>query len=232
MGCDIFWNAKEPDIQKQRQCSLFLHAFYEVQKWDCEVYSGEIIGAFYDYRNRKVFNSLNLIGVTTYFNMKDMRGTVFDFAERQFSFVFNNTLDNTVVDQHSLITIDVFSSSEIEEFHWLKEELTANRPDSNLSNYGIFKTGGYDRAIENAFHFFVLFYLVKTLFIPSLSPCDDYDYWAAVNKWATKNGYDKALMSPSDRWDAIEEMINSNFKNKFYRHNITPGLKSFWDVDI
>ena len=234
MGCDIFWNAKEPDIQKQRQCSLFLHAFFETQKWDYDIYNNKTKGLFLrlDGQEEMPPHTLDLLGVSSYLYSKENMKVFPDTAERQLSFVFDNTPTLSNSQRNALITVERINDFNIPKYQSYKESFKPFSENKDIEFFGMYRTGGYDRVIDYAFNIIVLFYLVKSMFIPALNVGDDYSTWDSVNNWTNEKGYNKALLSPLEKWQAIEDITATCFKYKFQKQHITTELKSFWNVDI
>jgi hypothetical protein len=234
MGCDIFWNAQQPEIQKQRQCSLFLQAFFELQKLESDVYNQNTEGYFLNLDSSKELPSqrINFLGVTAYPYTREILKIINFPAQHQLSFVFDNTPNINSERINRLITIERISDFNCDKYLESKQKFTSISSLDGKLLYGLYKTGGYDRCVDGAFNTLVLFYLVKTLFLPLLSVSDDYLNWESVTRWADEKGYHRALLSSSERWAAIEAMTSYAFKNKFQEQHITQGLKSFWDVDV
>jgi hypothetical protein len=185
MGCDFFWNAVEPDIINQRKAGWFLESKVcllnkEGISLEYERYNHTIDGYFLDADDPKLITdptSLHLIGVTFYhkgsLNFFDQS---LDVAQRQFSFIFNNT----TCKPPQLITIEVIRDFSKEKYESYKKYFRETPLDPLEKLHAIYRRGGYERMIANEYWFAELLHALKLQFLPKLEASDDYGYFHSV----------------------------------------------------
>ncbi len=88
MGCDYFWDAREPDVVKQRRAAMFIQSWAERKGLKYVTYNGEVKGYFLD-EGRGLVGLKNIQTVTRKTSL-ELVGIAVD-GLHEFSFVFNNS---------------------------------------------------------------------------------------------------------------------------------------------
>lgn len=212
MGCDFRWKATEIDILRQRKTGWFLESLFDADEngqssvftssMKCETFNGFYTGYFLETfkLNATVeFKSLHLVGATIYYDMDICKG----YAERQYSFVFNNS--ETFPPQ--LITFEKINDVSMPEYDWVRDQFSDIKTDDTNLILGLYRKGSYDRILANESWLAELLYSIKKQFLPNLSASDDYGYIESLTE--------------------INPAVSPNFSESICK----PGLDKKWGLD-
>lgn len=169
MGCDIWWDAREPDVVKQRRAAMFIQSWAERRELRYVTYNGESEGYFLDLKNMQTVSrktTLDLVGVS-------VEGL------HEFSFVFNNSAHLKTARRHRLISLSMISNFE-GEHSYLERYFDVGGYNAS-EKYGVYKEGGYTRVLTDvADSALLLFYVLKRRYLTGLDVIDDYNIFDEI----------------------------------------------------
>jgi hypothetical protein len=212
MGCDFHWEATEIDVYRQRKTGWYIESLFDAgengqssifnSSVKLETFNGFYTGYFldtYKQKNTVELKSMHMIGATIYYDMDICKG----YAERQYSFVFNNS--ETFPPR--LITFEKINDISMHEYDWVRDQFSDIKTDDPNLILGLYRKGSYDRLLANEGWLAELLYSIKKQFLPNLSASDDYGYIESLTK---KN-----------------PAVSSNFSESICQ----PGLAKKWGLD-
>lgn len=230
MGNDIFWKGRQPDIDKQKQCSLVLNAFFKEMKFYHKTFNEKIEIPVVDLnrdRGRKIHESIEILGVTSWHipSLDDKWHAISDF---QFSFVFNNSSYLEEFEKGQLITYEQIDDIESERFDKLSK--IVNIKHLNPSKIGAYSNLNHIRVpASEAFTFMKVLYLVKVLFIPDLDASDDYLVWKKICEYSEGNGFNERISKSKTLFEALEFsmriLFGKHIDEKFFPHELVDYWK-------
>lgn len=153
----------------------------------------------------------------------------YDFSRWQFSMVFNNSpLPDSEEKKGDLLTFEWLTHPKIlmstEILNFLKDQ--NQKQDFKI---GVYRKGGHTRTSGQKDMFLIL-YLIRELFIPSLHVSDDWAYIKDLDKEIELAGYKKALSSPSEKWEAVRELSRKYLDIEFNARNIKAQITHRWGL--
>lgn len=171
MGCDIFWDAKTPDLTRQRVLTSFLISIWEELGWEYDVYDGRPVNGWLNnvgWRGGGTITRPRLLGVSgyimeKYFLQRLIKDDVMEPTRGQISFVFNNSVGGGKEIENSLLTVAPTC---------MCAEQTKRTAGNRDCMIGIYKEGGYERSLNETGLIFLLL-LIKYAFLPELEADDD-----------------------------------------------------------
>ncbi len=233
MGCDLNWIGKEPDIIKQKQCSMFLHIVFDKAKLDYTIYNEMISGIFLEKKHGsdvKIRTSLELLGITAHYGKYSSLVDEEWIAERQISFVFNNSL--IADDFNRIITFEEIHNLSNAKYDGYRPHFQS-LPEYKKERIGIFQNDSYLRILSNQVSsILTLYYLVNILFLPELKVYDDFLVYDGIHKQLGSDGFSEALRIPSKRWKAIEAITEKYMFISIQQSDVTEYYKNIWEVSL
>lgn len=178
MGCDFYWDAREPDVVRQRGASMFIQSWALRRGLRCVAYNGAVEGYFLD-RGKDWMDLKNFQTVTRKTQL-ELIGVEIE-GLHEFSFVFNNSPHPKPARRHRLITLTKFSDFG-DEHAYLRRFFDVGELDPS-ETYGFYKDGGYTRMIGGGIDGLATFlYMLRRRYLPGLVVDDDYNVFDGM--WA------------------------------------------------
>ena len=175
----------------------------------------------------------SLLGFTAHFDGRTVENIEqeeqiipYFLAKWQLSMVFNNTPVSGREKKGELITFEW-----VDDPKWIMEDkmkmVILENPENHKVRFGAYRSGGYVRT-SGQNDLFIILYLLRELFIPSLHVSDDWAYIKDLSNEMEKRGIKKALTNQSQRWDAVAEITKEYLGFEFREENIRPEVVSRW----
>ncbi|MBT4814875.1 MAG: hypothetical protein HN742_12095 [Lentisphaerae bacterium] len=183
MGCDVFWSCVEPDRDVQEKCTQFLLDVWKEARWEYHGFDEPEEGYFLNLDAAELVRekaTWDVFGVSGRYLSRDFADEDLDeLASRQLSFVF----DNTPAPAGSggagrVVTVEPIRSFDLSKYGQIRPffEMTPMDPEKDF--YAVYRTAGYERfvgSIQELSSVWLLFALVRRLFLPTLEAHDDED---------------------------------------------------------
>lgn len=231
MGNDIFWKGRQPDIKKQRECSFVLHNYFKEIDFFHKPYNEIILFPIIslDKQNHgKRYENINLCGVTSW-NIPEEADSFSGIADRQFSFVFNNSAYLPELEKGRIITYESINNIKSARFQKLKEVLKTEMND--VTKIGAYSEFNHIRVLTSEDNFFIkVLFLVNTLFLTNMEVYDDYLVWQNINKWADESGFSTEIINRRNLYDKIQFSLYALFNHKIDESFVSKDLLDYWEL--
>lgn len=205
MGSDVYWDAEEPDVQRQKRAGWFIESFARENSLEYVAYNGPVTGYFLPFDAlphvyaRKM--TRHLIGVSIYAASCLKSDPSYNVAACQCSFVF----DDTDQDSHPLITLEPITDFGWEKYSVIRPFFEQTPMDPATGLHGVYKEGASCRFLGPGgflgFIFSLKFHLLPSLVIADDSGLSEY-YDENPSRLAAAYGNDTPFFDPEleDRW--------------------------------
>jgi hypothetical protein len=229
MGNDIFWKGRQPDINKQKQCSLVLHTFFKETNFYHKTYNEKIEIPVVDLNKdngKKIHECIEILGVTSWHIPSD-DDRWHGIANSQFSFVFNNSPYLKDSEKGQLITYEQIDDIESERYDKLSNIVNIKHLKTN--KIGAFSIHNNIRvSASKAFTFIKVLFLVKTLFVPDLDASDDYLEWKTIVERAEADGFNERIRKSKTLFEALEFSMRVLFQKDIDEKFFPAELVDYW----
>lgn len=223
MAYDIFWDAIEPDLNRQKLCCALAHAFFTRWREKCGVHDGHNNAALVDYKMPgypERLGDVPLYGVTVHHYKDDFPGWEDDeedailsaIGEWQYSFVFLNGRDWGEENAFALVSVEQVRNFRSVRYGWLKPhfEKVGSSGDAWL---GVFNRGGYIRSPAEP-RLFDLFYLIQRVAGIDLKVVSDEGLYRDYARRMDLIGYGDRLEEGNLDSPAISEILELSYNEK------------------
>ncbi len=152
--------------------------------------------------------------------------TPYFYAHWQFTMIFNNSpLPNSIEKQGELVTLERVA----EPMRIISEDMyeLLNNKDEKVVRMAVYRRGGNTR-VGGQKDLFLILYLIRELFIPSLHVSDDYRYIHDLDKEIDDAGLKKPLSIPSQKWKAVNDILQKHLDLDFGLEDVTSEMYNHW----
>jgi hypothetical protein len=188
MGCDIFWDAREPDLYNQRKAAMWVEAFALHQGLTCRTYDKEVEGYFLDLNNLQPVEhptKLGLFGATIPMaEEKKIRISSNLLGGYDVSFVFDNT-PRRPSQSHHLITFERVIDLAHPYYSSIAPYFKTDGGTKKVM-HACYRRGGYIRLPTDSADWLLTFlHVLKQECLSSLDVGDDYLIFEEIEKSKT-----------------------------------------------
>lgn len=232
MASDIFWKGRQPDNNVQRKCSYVLQKFFMDIDFFHKAYNKTLFYPIISLNNSdfsKRHKKITLCGITSWHIPSD-DDNFSGIADRQFSFVFNNSDYLPESEIGELITYEEIANTKSERFQKIKEVITEDF--NNNTPLGAYSGLNHIRVLTKEVDFFIkVLFLTKSLFVESIEVSDDYLLWEKINTWAEKTNFFVELNNCNNFFDKTQFCLHTLFNFKIDESFLSNDLLEFWEIE-